>query len=217
MRRQIDEGDRSHELLQNLDDIASELQHAEISKKYQESFTPSLTVDGRRTQIGLLFLDPQLLPRDNSCCVSFRLPLISSYQCRHFSLVCVHTHKQTLQLPRDLLTRARREQNGYPQYCDGHWREDFYLAEELYIIDPKKMQPHMKRMHIRRLSTADKRKRLKPLATRLNNQGFIARPAQILSCCHLSFFPVFLALFAWHWIAELISIALIQYKHVCYV
>ena len=45
MRRQIDEGDRSHELLQNLDDIASELQHAEISKKYQESFTPSLLTD----------------------------------------------------------------------------------------------------------------------------------------------------------------------------
>ena len=129
----------------------------------------------------------------NSCCVSFRLPLISSYQCRHFSLVCVHTHKQTLQLPRDLLTRARREQNGYPQYCDGHWREDFYLAEELYIIDPKKMQQHMKRMDIRRLSTADKRKKLKNLATRLNNQGFIARPAQVLSCCPLSFFPVFLA------------------------
>jgi hypothetical protein len=45
MRRQIDERDRSHKLLQNLDDIASELQDTEISKKYQELLTPSMLTD----------------------------------------------------------------------------------------------------------------------------------------------------------------------------
>jgi hypothetical protein len=122
------------------------------------------------------------------------LHLISFYRCRHFSSVCVNAHKQTLLSQRDLLTRARHEQNGYPQYCDGHWREDFYLAEELYIVDPKKMQLFMKKMNIKRLTTADKRKRLKDLATRLENQGYIARPAQVLSRFPLFCFWVFLAI-----------------------
>jgi hypothetical protein len=179
----------------------------------------AINVDGRRTQIGLLFLDPQLPPCDNACCVSFRLHLISFYPCRHFSSVYVHAHKQTLLSLRDLLTRARHEQNGYPQYCDGHWREDFYLAEELYIVDPRKMQLFMKKMNIKRLSTADKKKCLKDLANRLENQGFIARPAQVLSC-----FPLFFFGCSWPFILCMALDCranphgkLIQYKHVFYV